>query len=288
MKGTITVSVLLLVLVFGWIIQDEAFAQSTDTLFLPVIVSGDLLISSETPTPTSTQTSVPTSSPTRTSTSVPTHTSTPTSVPTKEDAPTETPIPLPTETPAMAIIHDGVTWFRDGIGGIHIVGQVENQDTRNIWLGLVRANFYDSASRLVATDEHVVVNKILPPGERGCFHIALVEPLDWDNFQLSSAAEYGGVVSPGTTILGVADNYNNNGELEVYGQIKNNSSSAIGSVHVAVTLFASDGRVTDCGHGFADNSFLVPGQTTNFLIRFIYHDPALIFSRFTWVQGEPQ
>jgi len=308
-------------------------AQSANTIFLPLVMSGGVgnppptatLVATQTatelatptptnsPTATSTRTATATASPTSTlvptvpetatstapstdtatvapsNTPTPTNTATSTSTatPTPTNTATATSTSTPTTMPA-ALILANETWFVDISDNLHIVGQVENRGSINIEFVKVTANVFNASNQVIAVDFAFTMQRVLSPGQRGCYHVLMDEPANWTRYELEGTYFNGGVSAPSLVALNVTTGYDGTGVPEILGQVRNDGSGRAEFVRAIGTLFDVNNRVIGCDSAYVSSTDLNPGQTSSFRIGFFPHTYPPINSFSLQVHGDPE
>jgi hypothetical protein len=242
-------------------------------VYLPIVIKALA------PTPTPTNILPPTYTLTPTATNTPTLT--PTSTPTGTIAPSKTPTGTPTLTPTWTIppspsvyIKSNYSDFVDGIGYLHVVGEVRNTTSNYLRNVKITVNFFDSSNMLVDVDFTYTWLDNLPPGETTCFHDLLQEPVGWAYYQFENPSySTDGQPLPNLSVLndsgGIDPTF---GWYRVIGQIQNNEPNRVEYVSPVITLYNSDWIVLDCDFTYVNSTHLDPGQISSFEDNFVSRD----------------
>ena len=194
-----------------------------------------------------------------------------TSTPALTPMPTDTPKPQP-EGVSILPNHN---YFTNSNDFAYVVGEVQNDTSNSIRFVKITANFYDEQNQLIDTDFTFGALDILPPGERTCFDIILLDiPAGLDHYEFE-APTYSTSPDqlPNLTILSHSGSINDTfGWYEIIGEVKNDHGSRVEFVSPIGTLYNSSGDVLDCDFTFVNSTHLDPGQKSSFEMFFISRD----------------
>jgi hypothetical protein len=268
-------------------------------LFLPVVLRIPTPTATATPTRTATATRTATLQATATATRTATATHTPTSQATAMS--TSTPTRTVTRTPTMTVTatrtpipSGGVTvldnHFSYTSSGdyLYILGEVRNDTSSNVRYVKVSANLYNTSGQILATDFTYAALDVLPPGERTCFDIIVLDPPEgWSYYQFE-APQYstGGDAAPPLTILSHSGSYRDSyGWYEIVGEIRNDAGVRVEYVSPIATLYNASGTVVGCDYSYVNSTHLDPGQTSAFDILSVGRDYVDVTSYRLQVDG---
>lgn len=146
-----------------------------------------------------------------------------------------------------------------------VVGEVMNGVDYPVFGVRIIAAFYDSNGNLVGANE---VETMLPRIESGLpspFKLKGGEASNVDRYELTIAWDDFTVVNyEEMTVL--TQDYSDEEGFEVFGDIRNDGSTAVNDVRVVVTFYDASGEVIDNVVGVAEEVQLDPGQRTSYTI----------------------
>lgn len=212
----------------------------------------------------------PTSTPTRTRMASPSPSRTRTATATR----TRTPSATPTLSPPEVQILPNSMGYVDIFGWIHVLGEVYNGTSTNLWFIMVAVDFYDSNGALLGSAFAYVNLESLAPGQRTCFDVVHEEMAGVTGYSFQPLTYY--TDASGPPALAVTDSSGSyDGEWGTYGitgHVRNDHGVQVAYVSVIGTLYDSVSTVVGCDLVYADNDTLAPGESSAFSLSFLGRD----------------
>lgn len=247
----------------------------------------------ETATATPTSTGTATSTPTSTATVTPTPTETVTPTPTASPTTTATPTGVPTSDPALVLL-DNRSSYRDGLGRLHIVGELQNGGASNVQYSQIFATLRNAQGGVLAETGTYLTRRVLVPGGQGCFDLVFENPPndgEIDTVSYRNERLPGGVFSPGLVLMNTTSGYAADfSYYQIAGQVRNDGADPANSVFLSATLYSGlsgAGIVLRCGGAFTSPQTIAPGGVANYTVRFFGLAPNAVGSWFIQVEGIP-
>jgi hypothetical protein len=151
-------------------------------------------------------------------------------------------------------------------GTVEVVGEVTNPGSSAVCFARVAVRFYDAANQLVATEDGSTYLTATLPGDRNPFKVTLSSApatikyyrpsLSWSNCYSTYRA---------LTVL--SQNLRNRPDPEVFGEIRNDTSSTVKNIDVGVTYYDTNGVVVYTDWDWPTPSELSPGATAIYSAR---------------------
>jgi hypothetical protein len=156
--------------------------------------------------------------------------------------------------------------FRDSLGDLHIVGQLQNNFTFPIQFVQITGTVYDSNHQLVATSDTYTDMDVLNPGAKSGFDILFTNvPTGASSYAVS--ASYQQASAPKPQALSISVGHQNIDSINAYhllGEVTNQGNNTATFVKVSAVLFDANHRIIDVVNTFTSPNNLQPGQTAPF------------------------
>jgi hypothetical protein len=157
--------------------------------------------------------------------------------------------------------------FMDGMGQLHIVGEVRNNTSyppASVWIPVT---LYNDSGNIVTTGGNWTYIA-LPAGETMCFQIIVWPPTGWSYYVLERPTYSGlGDPWPNAAVLNPTGSTTATG-YHITGQVRNDHGSHVSMVQPVGTLYDAAGKVVGCEYTNVDGFNLNPGQTASFEIKY--------------------
>ncbi len=164
----------------------------------------------------------------------------------------------------------------DRNGGFVIVGQVVNNGDKALEFVRITAQLYDAENRLLGEQDDFVSSDMVLPGEFTPFSIVFGDGLapGTVRYDLNASARYADFAAqpfygPENFALSSQAEFDENGFLEISGQVRNEGSATASLVKVLVTVFDEEQRVIATDTTLVDEQRLAPGETSGFSVIFV-------------------
>jgi len=206
--------------------------------------------------------------------------------------PTHTPwVITPTATPTTELEGDVYVLpnshgYMDEGGGLHAVGEVQN-DTGSILTDvLVTVHIYDDdGSWLASASNYVLLDRLLPGGHT-CFHvyhepIAGAYQFDIDSPDYSTTTE----VPPSLVFTDHSARYDS-GWIVIDGEVTNEEEQSVIDGRVVGAIYDAEYTVLGCEYCYLDNSDLGPGESSTFELTFTDRDYEDVLHYFIQAEGD--
>jgi hypothetical protein len=171
--------------------------------------------------------------------------------------------PSTTQVPNLRKLSDR-SYNYDAQGYRYIVGEAINDSSFSAYYLSVEARFFNSANQLVAVAGGYGLLDQTQPGKRTPFSVFLENPP-------TGIARYELVVSGSPdapvqyrSLNVLSKQVRNNGGIEAYGEVRNDTSVELHYPNVAATFYDSTGKVVEVGWGSGDAGVLAPGARTSY------------------------
>ena len=151
-------------------------------------------------------------------------------------------------------------------GALHIVGEVNNTGSTNVKDVVIKATFFDTDNRAIASSSSSALQSILLPGMRAPFDVTLTGSSvvqQVDRYELEVSYSETDIVL-NRTLLVQSYNYSSiiTGAFHVVAEVKNNSTKVSNATNAIATCYDSNGTVVAAKQSTLKN--LNPGQTISF------------------------
>lgn len=212
---------------------------------------------SATPTPTRSATGTPGSPVPGTPTGSATGTVTP-GTPTPA-----TPPATPTAIPGTVFLSNHRGYAADGV--YYVVGEVMNGESFPVFHAKVIASFYDANNNLVGAQESVTLLPRIDTELSSPFKLSIPDSGNIDHYELTLVWDDISIIdSQELTIL--SQETRTDGQLEVFGELRNDGSVAVGNVVVVVTFYDETGAVVDVYQGAVSKPDIARDETAGYTI----------------------
>ncbi len=147
---------------------------------------------------------------------------------------------------------------------LRLVGEVYNNTSRTRGRVVVTARLYDAKGHLLATRSANTLLPYVPSHTRAPFSIGGSLPAGYDHvtFSVSAPISSRSFVDPSRTTTTSAPDAG--GHWVVAGSVRNQLTTRVGTLALAVTLYDSRGRVLDVARASVGTTILNPGHSTAF------------------------
>lgn len=179
----------------------------------------------------------------------------------------EAPVPSPTPTPAAAGFSVlNTSDYVSITGTLHVVGEVRNNNPFDALFVQIEATFFDTADRVVATEDGFACVTIIPAGGDSPFHILLSDPpANIARYTLRAYDEPASEPPLSGLDISVVSTYTTwIGAYHVTGLITNNSSDTYHWVEVCGAFYDSGGKVIRAGFDVLLEDVFSPGESASF------------------------
>jgi hypothetical protein len=156
--------------------------------------------------------------------------------------------------------------YRDSIGDLHIVGQVENNFTFPIQFVQITGTVYDSSRQLVSTGNTYTNVDELGPGEKSGFDVLLTNvPSGASNYAVSASYQQASTSKPAALSINVGrPNIDIIKAYHLLGEVTNQGNNTATFVKVSAVFFDANHKVMDAVDTYTSPSDLQPGQKAPF------------------------
>ena len=155
--------------------------------------------------------------------------------------------------------------YKDSIGNIHIVGELQNNFRYPINFVQVIATLYDASKQVVGTSNTYTDVDFLRPGERSGFDIILSNSNNAVNYALQATYERALTTKSAFLNLSVGKGYQDSiGNYHLVGEVSNIGNNATRFVKVSSIFFDANNKVIDAVTTYTNPSDLQPGQKAPF------------------------
>lgn len=218
------------------------------------------------PEPPETGTPAPTDTPLPQPTDTPEPPPSPTEPPTATATvtPTEGPTPTPSPLPKTVFVRDHRSVRRGS--AMEIVGEVTNGSASPVYNATVSAAFYDSQGNLLGASESAAFLPQTLPTQNNPFKVRLANaPASVSSYEL--ALRWDELTPSGfDRVTIVSAEVESEQGITVRGELRNDGSSPITDIVLALSFYDAAGHVLDTYGGRADSDTLAPGATTAFTV----------------------
>lgn len=174
--------------------------------------------------------------------------------------------------PAVVVLPNS-SWYQAGSSTVRVIGEVQNNGSQTVTAVLVTVNLINASGQVVKTEAVYTFLKYLPPGERTCFNLQLIDPAAWTRYEFETPT-YVATSSTGP-VLATTDvnaSINQFGWYKITGRVRNDDSVRVTGAEVIATLHSATGAALDCDAALANPSSLDPGQSGPFENTFTRRD----------------
>lgn len=157
--------------------------------------------------------------------------------------------------------------YVDSLGYYTIVGEVQNQGTKNLHYVKITATFYDSANNVLATDFTYTDIDILIPQQKSPFELNTYPSkitVDHYSVVVSSYSETGEVPYRSLRIQGLTTSTDSLGYYHVIGEVENTGQVDTTYVKIVVTFYNSNGKVIAKDFTYTDPIDIAKGSKAPF------------------------
>lgn len=163
----------------------------------------------------------------------------------------------------------GHTAYTDILNSVHLVGEVQNNMAVNARFVKVTGRLVNSSGEEVASAFQYTWYRVLPPGERTCFHIIVSPaPPPWASYRLELTASQGGAAAPNMAVSDLNGFYNALDWYEIDGLVRNGGQQMADSARAVGTLYNEQGMVIGCDSDPFLGNDLPAGESTPFELTF--------------------
>lgn len=156
--------------------------------------------------------------------------------------------------------------FRDSLGDLHIIGQVQNNFTFPIQFVQITGTVYDSSHQLIATSDTYTDMDVMNPGAKSGFDILLTNvPTGASSYAVSTS--YQQASAPKPPALSISVGHQNIDSINAYhllGEVTNQGNNTATFVKISAVLFDANHRIIDVVNTYTSPNNLQPGQTAPF------------------------
>lgn len=200
-------------------------------------------------------------------------------------APTATPVPTPSQAAGFAVRK--TSDYVSGIGTLHVVGEVANNNAFDAEYVKIVGTFLDDAGNVLATDFAYSCLDIVPGHSDSPFHLGVWDPPPGIvRYTLQVEGEGAREAPPlGLEISGVTSNVSEIGTFHVLGLVTNNSDLTYEYVKICGALYDDTGNVIRADFTYTQVDTLAPGQSSSF--DYAEWDAPPVASYRLWVQARP-
>ncbi len=179
------------------------------------------------------------------------------------------PTPLPPDALLLGLMSD--TSFTDGVGTLHVLGELRNDSNVDVGEMSVTVSFYDAAGDFLMEITGRPLAKTLAPGGRAPFSIETAPPVGWHNYSVKAVGRpIPAILQPQTALVSVSAAEDAVGFYHVSGSVKNMGNTVLKRPKVVVTLYGRGGGVINVGFAYLQPRQLDPGEIAGFDVTFTY------------------
>jgi hypothetical protein len=159
-----------------------------------------------------------------------------------------------------------VSVYKDSIGGVHIVGQVQNNFTFPVSHVQVVVTLYNPNRQVVSTGNAYTDVNFLKPGEKSGFAvIATNVPSDARGYSLSASYQQASSSKPPALSLSLGShNLDIINSYHLLGEVTNLGNITASFVKISAVFFDANHKVVDAVFGYTNPSDLQQGQKAPF------------------------
>ncbi len=156
--------------------------------------------------------------------------------------------------------------YRDSIGDLHIVGEVQNNFTFPIQFVQITGTVYDSNHQLVATSNTYTDMDVLNPGAKSGFHLLFTNvPPGASSYAVTASYQQASAPKPPALSINVGhQNIDSINTYHLLGELTNQGNNTATFVKVSAVLFDANHRIIDVVNTFTSPNNLQLGQTAPF------------------------
>ncbi len=206
-------------------------------------------------------------------------------IPAASSAGAVTIIPAPTPLPRDALLLGlmGDASYVDGVGTLHVLGELRNDSNMDVGEVSVTVSFYDAGGGFLGEVSGQPFLKALPPGARAVFNIETPPLPGWRNYSIKAVGRpVPPVLSPETALVSIDTAEDAVGFYHVSGAVKNTGHVLLQRPKIVVTLYGRGGEIINVGFAYPKPRQLAPGDIATFDVPFTYF-PNVLDYRLTVV-----
>lgn len=171
---------------------------------------------------------------------------------------------------------------------LHVLGEVQNNTGSYLRFIKVTARALDRDGQTLGSGSAYVYLNSLPPGEKTCFDILLVQPEGWSSYRLENPIySTDGSPLPKLTVLNSEGSQDSaTGWYTITGQVRNDHGTRIDYVSPIGTAYDASGSVVGCNITYVNGNHLTAGEASPFEMFFTDSNAASIRSFRIQVDGD--
>ncbi len=179
------------------------------------------------------------------------------------------PTPLPADALLLGLMSDAS--YTDGVGNVHVMGEVRNDSNLNVGEIAITVSFYDGAGNFITDITAPPMISALNPGERAPFAVSLPRPAGMENYSIKAVGRPTSLVlHPQVGIVSISAAEDEVGFYRVSGTVKNMGSVTLDRPKIVVTLLGRGGSLVNVAFGYPSPRRLNPGDIAEFDVAFTY------------------
>jgi len=179
------------------------------------------------------------------------------------------PTPLPADALLLGLMSDAS--YTDGVGNVHVMGEVRNDSNLNVGEIAITVSFYDGAGNFITDITAPTMISALNPGERAPFAVSLPRPAGMENYSIKAVGRPTALVlHPQVGIVSISAAEDEVGFYRVSGSVKNMGSVTLDRPKIVVTLLGRGGALVNVAFGYPSPRRLNPGDIAVFDVAFTY------------------
>ena len=183
-------------------------------------------------------------------------------------------IAAPTALPPDAVLLGLVSKnnFTDEFNTLTLVGEVRNDSNLDVGHSDITVTFYDAAGTVIDTTHGETLLKVIPPGKKSPFLIALTRPPGFASYSLQAVARpVPPQQSAQLSVLELKRFEDEAGFFHIKGIIENVGSSVTKRTKVAAIIYGRDGDVINVGFAYVNPPTLAPDERAAYDVIFAYY-----------------
>jgi len=163
--------------------------------------------------------------------------------------------------PGWNILND--TSYTDGLGRVHVLGELYNNTESNQQDVLVTISFYNDQNLQIAEEVTAPVVQVVPQGNQVPFSLETELRFSYVRYEVSVDGEMTGL-QPRQDLEILNHTGNPGAPYHITGEIRNSGEALSTYAQVIATLYDGAGQVVGVGYDFLPAGSLGPGQTAPF------------------------